>query len=73
MQRALAGESFSHTKAGTILCGYLKIFPLFIIVFPGMMSRILYTGGNHSLLVTFRVHNSLIYVRFVSIVRAHCE
>ena len=44
MQRALAGKNYSHAKGGTILAGYLKILPLFILVFPGMMARVLYTG-----------------------------
>ncbi|XP_059140927.1 sodium/glucose cotransporter 4-like [Physella acuta] len=42
VQRALAAKSFTHAKAGTLLCGYLKILPLFLLVFPGMIARILY-------------------------------
>lgn len=34
----------SHVKAGCIVCGYLKLLPMFIIVMPGMISRILYPG-----------------------------
>lgn len=44
MQRALAAKNLSHAKAGTILAGYLKFLPLWIMVFPGMISRILYRG-----------------------------
>ena len=44
VQRALAGKNFSHAKGGTILAGYLKILPMFILVIPGMIARILYTG-----------------------------
>ncbi|KAL5011332.1 hypothetical protein ScPMuIL_009883 [Solemya velum] len=43
VQRALAGKSYDHSKAGTIFCGFLKIFPLFLLVFPGMIARILFT------------------------------
>ncbi|NXJ94554.1 SC5A1 protein, partial [Corythaixoides concolor] len=43
VQRCLSGKNMSHVKAGCILCGYLKLLPMFIIVMPGMMSRILYT------------------------------
>ncbi|NXN19331.1 SC5A1 protein, partial [Indicator maculatus] len=43
VQRCLSGKNMSHVKAGCILCGYLKLLPMFIIVMPGMISRILYT------------------------------
>ncbi|XP_069121206.1 sodium/myo-inositol cotransporter 2-like isoform X2 [Argopecten irradians] len=42
VQRALAAKSFDHAKAGTIFCGFLKILPLFLFVFPGMIARILF-------------------------------
>lgn len=44
VQRCLSGKNMSHVKAGCIVCGYLKLFPMFIIVMPGMISRILYPG-----------------------------
>ncbi|XP_019060010.1 solute carrier family 5 member 4 isoform X2 [Fukomys damarensis] len=43
VQRCLAGKDMSHVKAACILCGYLKLLPLFFMVMPGMISRILYT------------------------------
>ncbi|KAK7455062.1 hypothetical protein BaRGS_00039533, partial [Batillaria attramentaria] len=43
VQRALAGKTFDHSKMGCILCGYLKMLPLFLLVFPGMIARILFT------------------------------
>lgn len=42
VQRCLSGKNLSHVKAGCILCGYLKLLPMFLMVFPGMISRILY-------------------------------
>ncbi|KAM4565651.1 sodium/glucose cotransporter 2 [Odontesthes bonariensis] len=42
VQRCLAARSITHVKAGCILCGYLKLLPMFLMVFPGMISRILY-------------------------------
>ncbi|XP_061590254.1 sodium/glucose cotransporter 1 [Cololabis saira] len=42
VQRCLSAKNLSHVKGGCILCGYLKLFPMFLIVFPGMISRILY-------------------------------
>ncbi|KAM5312376.1 solute carrier family 5 member 4 isoform 2-T2 [Glossophaga mutica] len=43
VQRCLSGKDMSHVKAGCILCGYLKLLPMFLMVMPGMISRILYT------------------------------
>uniref|UniRef100_A0A3Q2CK38 Sodium/glucose cotransporter 1 n=1 Tax=Cyprinodon variegatus TaxID=28743 RepID=A0A3Q2CK38_CYPVA len=42
VQRCLSAKNLSHVKAGCILCGYLKILPMFLMVLPGMISRILY-------------------------------
>uniref|UniRef100_A0A8C6NVF5 Sodium/glucose cotransporter 1 n=1 Tax=Nothobranchius furzeri TaxID=105023 RepID=A0A8C6NVF5_NOTFU len=42
VQRCLSAKNLSHVKGGCILCGYLKLFPMFLMVFPGMISRILY-------------------------------
>lgn len=44
VQRCLAGKNLSHVKGGCVLCGYLKLLPMFVIVMPGMISRILYPG-----------------------------
>ena len=43
VQRTLAAKSLSHAQGGTIFAGYLKILPLFMMVFPGMISRALYS------------------------------
>ena len=44
VQRALAAKSLSHAQGGSLLAGYIKILPLFIMVIPGMISRVLYAG-----------------------------
>ncbi|CAG2112098.1 unnamed protein product, partial [Medioppia subpectinata] len=43
VQRLLAAKSLSHAQGGTLFAGFLKIFPLFLIIIPGMISRVLYT------------------------------
>ncbi|XP_067861612.1 sodium/glucose cotransporter 1 isoform X2 [Heptranchias perlo] len=43
VQRCLSAKNMSHVKGGCILCGYLKLLPMYLMVFPGMISRILYT------------------------------
>ncbi|XP_041378621.1 sodium/myo-inositol cotransporter-like isoform X2 [Gigantopelta aegis] len=42
VQRALAAKSISHAQGAVVMAGFLKILPMFIMVMPGMISRILY-------------------------------
>ncbi|XP_041491116.1 sodium/glucose cotransporter 1-like [Microtus oregoni] len=42
VQRFLAGKSRLDMKGGCLLCGYLKLLPMFLMVMPGMVSRILF-------------------------------
>ena len=38
VQRALAAKNLTHAKAGCILAGYLKLLPMFLIIFPGIVT-----------------------------------
>ncbi|NXT66050.1 SC5AA protein, partial [Chaetops frenatus] len=42
VQRSLSAKNLNHAKAGSILASYLKMLPLFLIIMPGMISRVLY-------------------------------
>ncbi|KAJ0062510.1 hypothetical protein NL108_014982 [Boleophthalmus pectinirostris] len=42
VQRVLAAKNMAHVKGSTIMAGFLKILPMFIIVIPGMISRIFF-------------------------------
>ncbi|XP_071951939.1 sodium/mannose cotransporter SLC5A10-like [Antedon mediterranea] len=42
VQRALSAKNLSNGKGATLFAGYLKILPMFVIVMPGMISRILF-------------------------------
>eukprot|EP00063_Salmo_salar_P094365 XP_014069200.1 PREDICTED: sodium/glucose cotransporter 2-like [Salmo salar] len=42
VQRCLAAHSLTHVKAGCIMCGYLKLLPMFLMVFPGIISCMLF-------------------------------
>lgn len=44
VQRSLAAKTLTHAKGGSLLTAYLKVLPFFVIMLPGMISRILYTG-----------------------------
>uniref|UniRef100_A0A915K4G8 Uncharacterized protein n=1 Tax=Romanomermis culicivorax TaxID=13658 RepID=A0A915K4G8_ROMCU len=43
VQKALAGKNYTHSKGGCLMTGFLKFLPMWMMVFPGMISRILYT------------------------------
>lgn len=44
VQRVLAAKSLSHAQGATLMAGAVKILPMFVIVMPGMISRILFPG-----------------------------
>ncbi|MCL4133153.1 UNVERIFIED_CONTAM: hypothetical protein GTU68_031820 [Idotea baltica] len=42
VQRALASRNMIHAKSGCLLAAFLKFFPIWLLVFPGMCARILF-------------------------------
>ncbi len=42
VQRTLAAKNLAHAKGGCIFAAALKVLPMFIIVYPGMISRVLF-------------------------------
>lgn len=42
VQRVFSARTPRHAKGGTLLAGFLKILPVFVILFPGMAARALY-------------------------------
>ncbi|XP_051558760.1 solute carrier family 5 member 3a [Myxocyprinus asiaticus] len=42
VQRVLAARNVAHAKGSTLMAGVLKVLPMFIIVIPGMISRVLF-------------------------------
>eukprot|EP00057_Strongylocentrotus_purpuratus_P030522 XP_781922.3 PREDICTED: sodium/myo-inositol cotransporter [Strongylocentrotus purpuratus] len=42
VQRALASKSLSHAQGGCIFAGYIKFLPMFLMVLPGMISRVMF-------------------------------
>ena len=42
VQRVLAAKDVGNAKGGTILAGFLKILPVFMLIVPGMITRALY-------------------------------
>lgn len=44
VQRALGARDVNHARGGAILAGFLKILPMFLLVFPGMIALKLFPG-----------------------------
>jgi solute:Na+ symporter, SSS family len=42
VQRVLSAKDIGHARAGTVVAGFLKILPVFMLVVPGMTARALY-------------------------------
>lgn len=42
VQRVLAAKNIAHVKGSTLMAGFLKVLPMFLIVIPGMISRIMF-------------------------------
>ena len=42
VQKALSAKSLSDAQGATILTGWIKVLPMFLIVVPGMISRVLF-------------------------------
>ena len=45
VQRALGAKNHIQARAGTIFAGFLKILPMFVMVMPGMISRVLFPNS----------------------------
>jgi SSS family solute:Na+ symporter len=42
VQRVLSAKDIGHAKGGTVVAGFLKILPVFMLIVPGMTARALY-------------------------------
>ena len=42
VQKALSARSLSDAQGATILTGWIKVLPMFLIVIPGTISRVLF-------------------------------
>lgn len=45
VQRVLGAKNVNHARLGTLFCGFIKILPVFIFVFPGLFAFVLYQNG----------------------------
>jgi len=45
VQRLLSAKNTIHAKAGSIMAGYMKILPMFLMAWPGIIARVLHPGN----------------------------
>jgi solute:Na+ symporter, SSS family len=70
VQRVLGAKSLNHARWGVIFAGFLKIIPLFIIVFPGAMAISLIPNIENSDAIFPTIVTKLLPVGLVGIVLA---
>ena len=46
VQRVLSAKDVSHGRRGALFAGFLKLPVLFIMVLPGIMAKVIYSGEN---------------------------
>jgi SSS family solute:Na+ symporter len=46
VQRVLGAKDINHAKTGALFCGFIKILPVFIFVFPGLIAYALVLSGG---------------------------
>ena len=46
VQRVLGGKNINHARSGTILAGFMKILPVFILVLPGVIALAYFNDPN---------------------------
>lgn len=52
VQRVLATKNIAHAKGATVMAGFLKILPMFIIVIPGTFFLLFLYFGRSEILNT---------------------
>ena len=52
-------KDLTHARLGCIGCGYFKLLSLFLMVMPGMISRILFRGLFQLILENKLIRNNL--------------
>ena len=61
VQRCLAAKNMIHAKAGIVLAMTIKLFPLWLMIIPGMAARVLFAGEQFlKFLLLFKIMPTLV-------------
>ena len=70
VQRILSAKGISNARRGTILAGFLKVFPIFLFILPGMIAVVLFPGISGNEAYTYLLTGNLLPVGIKGIVIA---
>lgn len=70
VQRILSAKGVENARKGTLLAGFLKIFPIFLFILPGMIAVVLFPGISGNEAYTYLLTGSLLPVGIKGIVIA---
>ncbi len=70
VQRILSAKGIQNARRGTLLAGFLKIFPIFLFILPGMIAVVLFPGISGNEAYTYLLSGSLLPVGIKGIVIA---
>ncbi|MCZ7603958.1 MAG: sodium/solute symporter [Melioribacteraceae bacterium] len=68
VQRILSAKGIEHARKGTLLAGFLKIFPIFLFILPGMIAVVLFPGISGNEAYTYLLTGNLLPVGIKGIV-----
>jgi SSS family solute:Na+ symporter len=68
VQRILSAKSVCSARSGTILAGFLKTFPVFLIVFIGLITAAIFPGVNGEQVLSSLIYSNLIPVGFKGVI-----
>jgi solute:Na+ symporter, SSS family len=68
VQKALGAKSLAHAQGGTLLCGFLKILPPFLFLFPGILAAVLLPGISDDKEVFLRMVDTFLPVGLVGLI-----
>jgi solute:Na+ symporter, SSS family len=60
VQRIMCARNIERARRGTILAGFLKILPVFILVMPGLIAAVMYPGISESIAFTSLLQGSFL-------------
>ncbi len=70
VQRILSAKGVENARKGTLLAGFLKIFPIFLFILPGMIAVVLFPGISGNEAYTYLLTGSLLPIGIKGIVIA---
>lgn len=72
VQRLLVAKSISHAQGAGLMVGVLKVLPFFLMVLPGMISKLLHPGKFGRKTTSEELKKVNVNCDFISLVSFRC-